>query len=598
MSAQNTSLKKLIQKNSIQKSKTNKLLLTDFNKFSLLNNNLKSKQKKFHLNNKTYTNNSFKNPNYPKNINNSNNKKKYIIQNNNNYINNNELKSTKNCENNTKNENKQINYNNNFLSNNLGNYSKFNKKNNFKSLNCNSVNNLIGINISVNYMNKNYSLNKMKPNFYLSNNNSSKNIQNGKNLNINDNFYNKFISESFNEINKGNISFLNSSGNNKINKKKKFIKNPLQNEFQNFLDNLKFKEIKSTKNQNDNNLNRKKNSINSINEKNNIILSNKMDKISFNNQKNIMEVGKSLSCKNMNMNYYTDEKIKKNICKILVQSLEEKINDLKNNNNDLDEGRLYDIIYEFFIKFCNIIEYQSQKELIINIFYLMNNIINKKEKEILLIQKEKENLIQKNIFYEKNINELIEENNSLINKCNILQNKINELNLEGNIANIYKNKKKENSDNEQDSPPVSNSSYVNTEELESIRFFDKIKMKKNSFSNIPELSFQKIKIDTNKNENIPVKKNEGNKFSFQEKTKYMKKINDIKCNKKEITKHIKSSSNIQKKYKKNINISNKKKSNSSINKGNINCINNNKTNNIGYLFVPDFKKNIIQNKRK
>ena len=538
----------------------------------MLNNNLKSTKKKFHLNNKTYTNNSFKIQNNPKDLNNSNSKKIYIFQNNNNFNNNNDSKSTKYCINSTKNENKEIIYNNNFHSNNSGNFNKFNKKNN-KSLKCSSVNNLIGINISVNYMNKNYSLNKIKPNFYMSNYNSSKNIQNEKNINIKDNYYNKFINESFNEINKGNISFLNnSSGKNKINKRKKFIINPLKNDFQNFLENLKYKEIKSTKNQKDNNLNKKKNSLNSNKENNNNILSN------INHQKNMMEIGKSLSCKNMNLNnnYYSEEKYKKDICKILVQSMEEKINELKNTNNDLDEDKLYDIIYLFFIKYCNIIKDQSQKDLIINIFYLMNSIINKKEKEILLIQKEKENLIQNKIFYEKNYNELIEQNNSLINKCELLQNKLNKVNLEGKIQNIYMNKNIENSADEQNNLSLSNSSYVNTEELESIRFFDKIKMKKHSFSNIPELSFQKIKIDINKNENIPIKKMEGNKFSFQEKKKYLKKINDNKSNQKEINKHIKSSSNIQTKCKKNINISNKKKSNSSVNKGNANFVNNNK----------------------
>ena len=41
------------------------------------------------------------------------------------------------------------------------------------------------------------------------------------------------------------------------------------------------------------------------------------------------------------------------------------------------------------------------------------------------------------------------------------------------------------------------SSSVNSEELESIRFFDKIIMKKHSIMNIPELSFQKIHINNN-----------------------------------------------------------------------------------------------------
>ena len=38
-----------------------------------------------------------------------------------------------------------------------------------KTIKCNSVNNLIGININVNYMNKNYSINKIKPSSYMTN---------------------------------------------------------------------------------------------------------------------------------------------------------------------------------------------------------------------------------------------------------------------------------------------------------------------------------------------------------------------------------------------------------------------------------------------
>ena len=56
----NSSLKKLDHKILITKSKTNNLLLTDFNKFSLFNCNLKANKKKLLVNNKTYSNNSFK----------------------------------------------------------------------------------------------------------------------------------------------------------------------------------------------------------------------------------------------------------------------------------------------------------------------------------------------------------------------------------------------------------------------------------------------------------------------------------------------------------------------------------------------------------
>ena len=604
MSAQNPSLKKN-QKNHFQKSKTNKLLLTNFNKLSLFNINLLSSKKKLLINNQTYSNNSFKNQKVSKNINTLNNIKKNNNIQKNNFTNSNDIKSKMKNGNGSKNEYNQIIYNNIINSNSLNNFNKFNKQIN-KSFKCNSVNNLIGININVNYMNKNYAVNKIKPNFYMPNY-STKNFQNNNckinnNININDNYYNKFISESFNEINKGNISSHNSSRKNKINKKKKIIISPLQNEYQKILENIKYnKEINSTKNKN-NNLNKKKfhleikNSINSIYDNNNH-LSDNINKTNYNKQKKIIEIGKSSSCKNLNTNIYNDKNTQ-NIYKILTQSMDEKINKLKINNNHFDEDKLYDIVNEFFIKYCNILDDQSQKELIVNIFYQMNDIINKKDKKILIIQKEKDNLLQNSKNIKNNYDELIKENNSLINKYNILQNKLDELNSEGKIhSNDKKNKENDNSLNKIDNPALSNSSYVNTEELESIRFFDKIKMKKHSFSNIPELSFQKLKIDKIKNEVKVIKKKRINQFSFQENNKFMKKIKNNKSNSKEINKKKKNynNSNIMPKCKQKLNIS-YKHNNSSVNKGS-EIININRQNDRNFI-IPDFKKNIIQKNRK
>lgn len=91
MSMQNTSLKKMNPKIQYQKSKTNKLLLTDFNKFSIFNYSLKqSNKKKLNITNQTNTNISVKNQ---KSINTSNNntniKNNYL--NNISYNNNNDL---------------------------------------------------------------------------------------------------------------------------------------------------------------------------------------------------------------------------------------------------------------------------------------------------------------------------------------------------------------------------------------------------------------------------------------------------------------------------------------------------------------------------
>ena len=164
---------------------------------------------------------------------------------------------------------------------------------------------------------------------------------------------------------------------------------------------------------------------------------------------------------------------------------------IENYNNDTN--KVIETVNGYFIKYCNEIEGQHQKKLIFEIFYHINNILNQKEQQISNIQKEKEDLIRQN-------NKLIEQNNILIQKNNILENKIN-----NNIII---------SENKEDEMEHSNksSSSVNTEELESIRFFDKIIMKKHSIINIPELSFQKI--NGHKDNNIH-KKNIKQRYSFQ-----------------------------------------------------------------------------------
>jgi len=617
MSMQNTSLKKMNPKIQFQKSKTNKLLLTDFNKFSLFNYSLKKSKKKLNITNQTNTNNSLKNQ---KSINTSNDntniKNNYLnnISYNNNNNNNNDftIKNQKKISSTSKNELKQILYNNN--------------SNNNKSIKYNSVNNLIGINISVNYLNKNYTLNKMKqPNFCTSiySNYSSKNLKNSKNQkkgnNINDNYYNKYISESFNEVNRGNNSYFNSSGKNRINKKKKFIMNPSQNDLQNIIENLKYKSI----NKNNNNSVKMqnqieiKNTISSTDENNNN--NNNNNKINFSSPHKILGIGKSLSCKHMKNNNNSSCNNNKNIYKVLMDFLDKKISKLKdniinNNNNNkeyADDDKLYDIINEFFIKYCNALDDQFQKELIVNIFYLINNIIHRRDKQINILKKEKENIIEKNNLYLQNNEDLIKQNNSLMSKCNMMQNKIEKLQSE---IDMYKkdniNKKKETNlkldiklnnnnissdNNEENNQHLSSSSYVNTEELESIRFFDKIEMKKHSFMNIPELSFQKIKLDEFKREKKPIKK----KNSFQTKNPYIKKTKNNIDNLKRINKKIVycNNSNILPKYKQKLNMNHKQNINLSGNK--INPINiNNKPINIGYLFVPDFKKGVEIKKAK
>ena len=513
-------------------------------------------------------------------------------------------------------------------------------------------------------MNKNYSINKgkHKPKFCISNysNYSSKKMKYNNNYkinnNISENLYNKNNNESFNEINRGNISYYNSSGKNKINRKKRFIMNQNQNDFKNIIDNLKYKSVNGLKSKNisiNNNINNNsickkqnqieiKNTISTEGENNKNNFSYNSNKTNNNIQNNIIGgIGKSLSCKHMNNNYCSNQKYKnnslkfslghKNIYKKLNKSLDKKLNKLKEKNNKINkyyynDDKLYDIINEYFIKYCNFLDNQSQKELIVNIFYQMNDLLNKREKDLIILQRERENFINKNKIYKKKNEDLSEQNKILINKNNILQNQIDELNSE---LNLYKKNKKENNNlknkigknlkinnidnvdiqsndlsfnnnNEDKDEKQSSSSFVNSEELESIRFFDKIKMKKNSFSNIPELSFHKIKIDETKNNNYPIKKKNKNKLSFQGKNKLIKKENN---NLKEnninfIIKNNYNNSNILQKYKQKLNSSFKINENSSANKMKLYIFNNNKYNKIDYLYIPDLKKNVSKKKIK
>ena len=535
----NSCLKKQDKRIHFTKSKTNNLLLTDFNKLSLFNCNSKITKKKLQLNNKTCSNNSIKNPNQkPCN---------FIYSNIDNKINFN-FKNNPNTSKN--NNNKMLNNNNNNLRDkktiDIIDINNMPKQAN-KTIKCNSVNNLIGININVNYTNKNYSINKIRPNSYMNNYNNNFNIYNynvrharknsiNKNKEINhNNCNNKGLNNSFNEIIRVNNIPHSSSGKNKINRKNIFILNPLPNDWEKLIDNLKSKKMKKTKIDkkllNKNNKNKiqleNKNSINSTEDNNNNFSYN-INKTNF----NARNIEKSFSSTNINcipiQKKKTSNQINNNnnIFLTIMKNMNEKIKKLEEDKNEKYENKIYEIITEYFIKYSNEINNQYQKQLILEIFYYVNKIINQKENEIINIKNEKN----------KDYENLKKQNSSLIQKNKILENKINELsskikNISTNNININLDKinnnnnsniisSHNNNDNDNDSLDSinnSSSSSVNTEELESIRFFDKIIMKKHSFLNIPELSFQKINnaYINEKDGILPINKNIKKRFSFQ-----------------------------------------------------------------------------------
>ena len=517
----NSCLKKVDKRIHFKKSKTNNLIITDFNKLSLFNCNSKTIKKKLQLNNKTCSNNSIKNQ---KNIKTLNQKPcNFIYNNRDNKININ----FKNISNTSKNNNKIVK-NNNIISKDrktidIGDINNIQKQTN-KTIKCNSVNNLIGININVNYTNKNYSINRIRPSSYMHNyNNIVKHVKNSSINKIKDiNYNNRALNNSFNEIIRVNNIPYSSSGKNKINKKNIFILNPLPNDWEKIIDNLKSKKITKTKIDkkvfNKNNKNKiqieNKNSINSTEDNNNNFTYN-INKTNF-NAKNIE---KSLSSINLNCIPIQKKKLSNNnnIYYIIKNNMNEKINKLAKDDKN-DENKIYEIITEFFIKYSNEINDQYQKQLILEIFNYINKIINQKENKILNIQYEKEenfqNLKKQNIL-------LIQKNKNLENKINELSSKIKYMSTNDiNLNKINNNSNIISSTNNNDSLGSINnsSSSVNTEELESIRFFDKIIMKKHSFLNIPELSFQKINnLNINEKDDIlPIKKkNINNRYSFQ-----------------------------------------------------------------------------------
>ena len=541
----NSSLKKIDHKILITKSKTNNLLLTDFNKFSLFNCNLKANKKKLLVNNKTYSNNSFK---IQKNTNTIVSQKSNICALNK-HINSKFKKSSDRL---TK-INKKISINNHIPKSKkildifeINNVSKHNR-----SLKCNSVNNLIGINISVNYMNKNYSINKIKPNSYMSNdnnyniyNNNSKCFKNYNEINknndfVNNNLYNtKYVNESFNDVSKTNNIPYSTSGKNKINKKNIFRITRIRNNFEKIKENLKIRKLSNSK------IDRKE--FNNISKNQNIldnkktINSSEDNNISYNTNKTYIDdknMEKSSSCRYIHIPV---KKIKttKNIFNSLLNDMNRKINKYLKQKVDID--KLYEIIIEYYVKYTNEIEEQHQKKFAMEIFYHLSQLINEKENQLINIRKQNEDLVHKNKIYKKDNENLMEQYNLLIQKNNILENKVKE--LSSKLKNTSTENIKINEDNSvninKDETIVSHksSSSVNSEELESIRFFDKIIMKKHSFMNIPELSFQKIHINNNKKfDKLPKKKtgikqrysfqgNNSNLGNKQKKNSYIKRI--------------------------------------------------------------------------
>ena len=351
-----------------------------------------------------------------------------------------------------------------------------------------SINNLIDINISVNY--KNISLNENKLKQLLSNSknhtkNDFTNNVNRSNLNINN------IHNICNNIN----SFNNTINNNSITNKSKYLSSPFRKNDENLFSAS-----------NPKNKNRKSNFTSQVTKNSGINTINSLDESQ--NKTQINNKIKCYSCKNIystpiymkSLSYISNNNETKNdICTKLITNMNKKLNKLlhqspsKNisKNNEISEN-VFSIIKSTFYKFGNLCDNEAQKKLVTDIISALNQYkilqitqINKYEKENEELFKKNRELKKENLKYQQQNIIINNKHNSIEKELNVLRNKLKNINEYINEGN---NKSKNSSPN---------SSYVNTEELDSIRFFDKIIMEKHIFSKtkIPELSFEKIKLN-------------------------------------------------------------------------------------------------------
>ena len=146
----NSSFKKMTNtyKNSVTKNKNSGLLLTDFNKYPLVRSKAKTSKKKSYINHQDYNNYlKMNNKKFENDLNNNE-----ITENFNYIYENMAQKIGFNLENDkTKNQNRIKNINENYKSNKDTKNDNNLPKHTNELMKCNSVNNLIGININVNY---------------------------------------------------------------------------------------------------------------------------------------------------------------------------------------------------------------------------------------------------------------------------------------------------------------------------------------------------------------------------------------------------------------------------------------------------------------
>ena len=311
---------------------------------------------------------------------------------------------------------------------------------------------------------------------------------------------------------------------------------------------------KNSHNYNNTHLNISNNNINNKSK-----LSNKNNSINYpslstakrrtKNKVNIFPTSSKESSIVKNIDIYSN----KNKLEYIKKNLNEQINNINSNYRNisyisdkdimLKNQLIFDVIQNSFFNFISLLENSKEREIAFDIIQKLSDFFKNQDKFINDILS-KNNESNEKIKKYKEINKNLEKDNMiLMDKCENYEKKQNEIenklkstskNFSNNIYQIntfqeyfYNNNSKPNN-KEDKGEEVEDSSSVNTEELESIRFFDKIVMKKHSFSkaNIPELEINqikkineesskeeiKIKIDNN---NIKNKNNKNIKPKFQ-----------------------------------------------------------------------------------
>ena len=365
-------------------------------------------------------------------------------------------------------------------------YNLFFNKN--KKDNLNHFNNSNDINISVNYRNKN-----------LSTKNRIKDYNSLKYLNkieINKKLSSYSLEQSANKRNKNNSM-------NDINNDSHFIQNNLNISLTNFsspkTNNSYFINpiFMHGKNLNEEKIKKlySKNKIytpsNSIKNNNNILIKNKKEFIPiYSHKKDEVD----------NIKFYD----------LLINTMNDNISKLKKEEKNISKlnMKIYDIIQNSFQQFTNSLQPNHVKEVALNILKEYNKLILNKNLEIEKIKNEYQNL-------DKKYKELEEKNNNFVNENIQLKNKL-EMILE-RINNNYDSISSEeiiNNNLKTRSIEVTESS-LNIEDLDSIRFFDKINMKRNSFSNtkIPSLNF------SGQGQNIKIRQKNNPKYNFKKHDK-------------------------------------------------------------------------------